>query len=136
MPGYPVSAIIVFEQLVRPLLAELLGQPETARTTVTVEPTRKIASKLGLEEFVRVKLGEVSGRIVAAGEQGAVDRARVRDADRELVEVRRGVHARRTGVRERGGDKQQRTRSRNRCDECAAASSLPREHWNRAVRRR
>jgi len=65
MPGYPVSAIIVFEQLVRPLLAELLGQPETARTTVTVEPTRKIASKLGLEEFVRVKLGEVSGRIVA-----------------------------------------------------------------------
>jgi putative molybdopterin biosynthesis protein len=65
MPGYPVSAIIVFEQLVRPLLAELLGQPETARTTITVEPTRKIASKLGLEEFVRVKLGEVSGRIVA-----------------------------------------------------------------------
>ncbi|MCK7506460.1 MAG: hypothetical protein MZV70_22000 [Desulfobacterales bacterium] len=34
-------------------------------STVTVEPTRKIASKLGLEEFVRVKLGEVSGRIVA-----------------------------------------------------------------------
>ncbi len=65
MPGYPVSAIIVFEQLVRPLLTELLGQPETARATVTVEPTRKIASKIGLEEFVRVKLGEVSGRIVA-----------------------------------------------------------------------
>jgi putative molybdopterin biosynthesis protein len=30
-----------------------------------VEPTRKIASKLGVEEFVRVKLGEVNGRIVA-----------------------------------------------------------------------
>lgn len=65
IPGYPVSAIIVFEQLVRPLLAALLKQPEPPRETVTVTPTRKIASKLGLEEFVRVKLGEVGGRIVA-----------------------------------------------------------------------
>jgi putative molybdopterin biosynthesis protein len=65
IPGYPVSAIIVFEQLVRPLLAALLKQTEPPRETVTVTPTRKIASKLGLEEFVRVKLGEVGGRIVA-----------------------------------------------------------------------
>lgn len=65
MPGYPVSAIIVFEQLVRPLLASLLGQPEEKPQTAAVEPTRKMASKLGLEEFVRVKLGEVDGRIVA-----------------------------------------------------------------------
>jgi len=65
IPGYPVSAIIVFEQLVRPLLASLLGQPVEPRETATVEPTRKMASKLGLEEFVRVKLGEVNGRIVA-----------------------------------------------------------------------
>ena len=54
IPGYPVSAIIVFEQLVRPLLAALLGQPEEPPETATVEPTRKMASKLGLEEFVRV----------------------------------------------------------------------------------
>jgi putative molybdopterin biosynthesis protein len=65
MPGYPVSAIIVFEQLVRPLLAALLRQPEPPRETVTVTPTRKLASKLGVEEFVRVKLGEVGGRLVA-----------------------------------------------------------------------
>ena len=65
IPGYPVSAIIVFEQLVRPLLAAFLGQPDDARETVAVYPTRKIASKLGLEEFVRAKLGEVNGRIVA-----------------------------------------------------------------------
>lgn len=65
IPGYPVSAIIVFEQLVRLLLAALLRQPEPARGTVTVTPTRKMASRLGLEEFVRVKLGEVGGRIVA-----------------------------------------------------------------------
>ena len=65
IPGYPVSAIIVFEQLVQPLLTALLGQPEARRETITVQPTRKIASKLGLEEFVRAKLGEVGGRIVA-----------------------------------------------------------------------
>jgi putative molybdopterin biosynthesis protein len=65
IPGYPVSAIIVFEQLVRPLLASFLGQPEEPPDTAAVQPTRKMASKLGLEEFVRVKLGEVNGRIVA-----------------------------------------------------------------------
>jgi len=65
IPGYPVSAIIAFEQFVQPLIDQFLGQPEKIRQTVSVEPTRKIASKLGLEEFIRVKLGLVGNRIVA-----------------------------------------------------------------------
>jgi len=65
IPGYPVSAIIAFEQFVQPLIDQFLGQPEINRPTVSVEPTRKIASKLGLEEFIRVKLGLVDNRIVA-----------------------------------------------------------------------
>ena len=65
IPGYPVSAIIAFEQFVQPLLYALLGQPHPQRETIAVQPTRKIASKLGVEEFLRVKLGEVGGRIVA-----------------------------------------------------------------------
>lgn len=65
IPGYPVSAIIAFEQFVEPLIDQFLGQPEKIRQTVPVEPTRKIASKLGLEEFIRVKLGLVGNRIVA-----------------------------------------------------------------------
>lgn len=65
IPGYPVSAIIAFEQFVGPLLAMMLEQPEKQRPTVPVEPTKKIASKLGLEEFIRVKLGAVGNRIVA-----------------------------------------------------------------------
>jgi putative molybdopterin biosynthesis protein len=65
IPGYPVSAIIAFEQFVRPLILKMLGQPETTRPTVEVYPTRKIASKLGVEEFLRVKLGQVGNRIVA-----------------------------------------------------------------------
>ena len=65
IPGYPVSAIVAFEQFVAPLLCMMLGLPEKERPVVQVEPTRKIASKLGLEEFVRVKLGKVGNRIVA-----------------------------------------------------------------------
>lgn len=65
MPGYPVSAIMAFEQFVGPLIRIMLGQSEEAAETVDVEPTRKIASRLGVEEFVRVKLGAVGDRIVA-----------------------------------------------------------------------
>jgi putative molybdopterin biosynthesis protein len=65
IPGYPVSAIIAYEQFVRPLIHKMLGQPEQTREAVKVEPTRKIASKLGVEEFLRVKLGQVGEHIVA-----------------------------------------------------------------------
>ena len=65
IPGYPVSAIIAFEQFVRPLIHNMLGQPAQTRETVQVVPTRKIASKLGVEEFLRVKLGQVGEQIVA-----------------------------------------------------------------------
>ncbi len=65
IPGYPVSAIIAFEQFVRPLIYSMLGQPDVEPQTAAVEPTRKVASKLGVEEFLRVKIGEVGGRLVA-----------------------------------------------------------------------
>lgn len=65
IPGYPVSAIIAFEQFVGSLILKMLEQPAKDRPIVQVEPTRKIASKLGVEEFVRVKLGNVGGKIVA-----------------------------------------------------------------------
>ena len=65
MPGYPVSAIIAFEQFVRPILKRMLGQPDPPVQTIEVQPTRKIASKLGVEEFLRVKLGQVGNRVVA-----------------------------------------------------------------------
>ncbi|UCD82378.1 MAG: molybdopterin biosynthesis protein [Desulfobacterales bacterium] len=65
IPGYPVSAIIAFEQFVRPILNRMLGQPDPAVQRIDVEPTRKIASKLGVEEFLRVKLGRVGNRVVA-----------------------------------------------------------------------
>ncbi|MBC2695502.1 MAG: molybdopterin biosynthesis protein [Desulfobacteraceae bacterium] len=65
MPGYQVSAIVAFEQFVKPLICRMLEQPDNERKKVQVELTRKIASKLGVEEFLRVKLGVVGDRIVA-----------------------------------------------------------------------
>jgi putative molybdopterin biosynthesis protein len=65
LPGYPVSAVIVCQQVLRPLVARLLGTaPEPPPTVVATVP-RKLPSKLGLEEFVRVSLGRVGERIVA-----------------------------------------------------------------------
>ncbi|MBC2711532.1 MAG: molybdopterin biosynthesis protein [Desulfosarcina sp.] len=65
IPGYPVSAIIAFEQFGQPLIKRMLGVADDPRQTVAVVPTRKIASKLGVEEFLRVKLGQVGNHIVA-----------------------------------------------------------------------
>ncbi len=68
VPGYPVSAMVVFEEFIRPLLRQIqgLGVREEKRPGLTVYPARKIPSKLGLEELVRVKLGQVEDRVIAA----------------------------------------------------------------------
>jgi putative molybdopterin biosynthesis protein len=65
IPGYPVSAIMAFEQLVRPALAAMLCRPVEPPRTAEVELSRKVASKLGLEEFLRVRLGRVGDTLVA-----------------------------------------------------------------------
>ena len=65
IPGYPVSAAVAFREFARPLLFTMQGltPPEIERVEVSVG--RKIPSKLGLEEQVRVILGNVGGKSVA-----------------------------------------------------------------------
>ncbi|WP_300669395.1 molybdopterin biosynthesis protein [Desulfoluna sp.] len=65
MPGYPVSTIVAFEQCLSPLLASLAGRPQEPKATLAVTPSRKVASKLGVEEFLRVKLGRVGATTIA-----------------------------------------------------------------------
>lgn len=65
LPGYPVSAVIVCQQVLRPLMAKFLGHAAEPPETVQALVPRKIPSKLGLEEFLRVTLGRVGDRIVA-----------------------------------------------------------------------
>ena len=64
-PGYPVSAWVCFDQLVRPALYRMQGQPTPERPTVVAVPSRRLPSRLGQEELVRVQLGRVGDRVVA-----------------------------------------------------------------------
>ena len=66
VPGYPVSGIIVIEQFLKPLIEHWLktaAQPEHyAQATLT----RPVVSGLKYQEFVRVRVGAVGGRLMAS----------------------------------------------------------------------
>ncbi len=64
LPGYPVSAVVICQQILRPLIAHFLGRPAEEPQKVTAFLPRKIPSRLGLEEFVRVSLGRVGDRVI------------------------------------------------------------------------
>ncbi|MEW5724537.1 MAG: molybdopterin biosynthesis protein, partial [Thermodesulfobacteriota bacterium] len=64
-PGFPVSAVFSFEQFGAPLLAAIMGVAGPERMSVEVTPSQALPSKLGLEEFLRVKLGRLRDKIVA-----------------------------------------------------------------------
>jgi putative molybdopterin biosynthesis protein len=64
-PGYPVSAALTFDIFAAPLLAALQGTTTVTRPTVRARLARKLASPLGMDDWVRVRLGRVGGRIVA-----------------------------------------------------------------------
>ncbi len=66
IPGYPVSAIMAYEELVRPLLYRVLHLTRPERHKIHVLPTRKIPSKLGTEEFLRVNVGRVGNKFFAS----------------------------------------------------------------------
>ena len=66
IPGYPVAAIVAFEQFAGPLLLNMQHLPENIPQTAMVTPARKIASKLGQEEFLRVKIGSVDGQLISS----------------------------------------------------------------------
>jgi putative molybdopterin biosynthesis protein len=63
IPGYPVSAIIAYEKLVRPILYQSLHLTNPERPKIKAFPARKIPSKLGTEEFLRVKVGKVGEKL-------------------------------------------------------------------------
>jgi putative molybdopterin biosynthesis protein len=66
VPGFPVSAALTIEIFVEPVLAKWLGRSPQILPTETAEITRKITSPSGDEDYVRVALGRVGGRLLAA----------------------------------------------------------------------
>ncbi|RQD55700.1 MAG: molybdopterin biosynthesis protein [Desulfonatronovibrio sp. MSAO_Bac4] len=64
-PGYPVSSVICFEQIIRPLAYWLSGKYPPQPETIQARLTRKMPSRLGMEEFIRVSVGRVKDDYVA-----------------------------------------------------------------------
>lgn len=64
-PGYPVSAVLSFEEFAAPLIAGLAGRRLAPRPTLTVQPSQNLPSKPGLTEYIRVTLGRVGDRVMA-----------------------------------------------------------------------
>jgi len=66
LPGYPVSAYIGFENFVKPVLALLNETEGVFRTTIDAVISKRMVSSLKHKEYVRVKVGRVEDKIVAA----------------------------------------------------------------------
>ena len=60
-PGYPVSASLTFDIFAAPLLADLEGAVATPRPQTRARLARKVASAIGSDDWVRVRLGRVGG---------------------------------------------------------------------------
>lgn len=65
IPGYPASAVITFDLLIKPLLARWQGTLPDQRPTLTARLTRKVLSPMGEDEFMRVAVGQVGEQVVA-----------------------------------------------------------------------
>ena len=73
LPGNPVSAMMTFEQFVRPALRQMAGQKSLFRPTVRARLAEGLEKKPGRLHFVRVGLVREADEIVArtTGNQGS-----------------------------------------------------------------
>jgi putative molybdopterin biosynthesis protein len=66
VPGYPVSAALTGEIFVAPLIARWLGRSLSQPPQVTATLTRKVTSPPGDEDYLRVAVGRVGEKLLAA----------------------------------------------------------------------
>jgi putative molybdopterin biosynthesis protein len=65
VPGYPVSAALTFDIFAAQLLSELEGAAPRERPSTTARLARKLPSAIGMDDWIRVRLGRVHDQIVA-----------------------------------------------------------------------
>jgi len=66
LPGYPVSAMLTAELFVRDILFDRQKLPQRTVTTIQATLAKQVASTIGVEEYIRVSVGNVRGKMVAA----------------------------------------------------------------------
>jgi putative molybdopterin biosynthesis protein len=65
IPGYPVSAFFVFDIYVKGLVKRWYEQLNVKRPTVKAFLSKRLMSSIKHEEYVRMKLGNVNGKLIA-----------------------------------------------------------------------
>jgi len=73
LPGNPVSAMVSFEQFIRPSILKMRGYSNIYRRVVLAEITEGYKKKQGLKYFLRARVEFRDGRYIASltGEQGS-----------------------------------------------------------------
>jgi putative molybdopterin biosynthesis protein len=66
VPGYPVSAALTVDIFVESLIAKWVGRPPLELPTETATLTRKLVSPAGDDDYVRVAVGKVGDKLLAA----------------------------------------------------------------------
>ena len=66
VPGYPVSGIIVIDELLRPLIDRWYGREPDGGTRTRAKLTRPVVSGLKYQEYVRVRMGYVGNTLMAS----------------------------------------------------------------------
>lgn len=96
IPGYPVSAALAFDLLVKPLLYRWQGILAPQRPTLQATITRKTLSPMGEDEFLRVTVGRVGEKVVAtplAGGAGVISSLVKADGMVKIPRFSEGHHA-------------------------------------------
>jgi len=65
IPGYPVSAYFVFDTFAKPLIKLYQGQAPDENPSVEAVVSKRLISSLQHREYVRMKLGQVDGKLIA-----------------------------------------------------------------------
>jgi putative molybdopterin biosynthesis protein len=66
VPGYPVSAALTGEIFVKPLVSRWLGRPDPEQPLIKANLTRKVTSPAGDDDYLRVIVGRIGDRVLAA----------------------------------------------------------------------
>ena len=65
IPGYPVSTFLCFNLFVKPIIELYLGVSTKKEEQLKAILSRQISSTIGVDEFVRVKVGRVGSKYIA-----------------------------------------------------------------------
>ncbi len=65
LPGYPVSAILTMRLFVQEMVYNFMGMQKPAAQWATARMSRPLHSAMGVDEFVRVTLGQVGKELMA-----------------------------------------------------------------------